>query len=69
VSQSRLDLLTRGTETAVTDWCASVHGPGAGAFIGGAPGGRTPSAVAHLEGQAYQTKRTTRFWVIDLPAK
>jgi hypothetical protein len=66
VSQSRLDRLTRGTETAVTDWCASVHGPGAESFIGGAPGGHTPSAVAHLEGQSYQAKRTTRFWVIDL---
>jgi len=69
VSQSRLDLLTRGTETAVTDWCASVRGPWAAAFIGGAPGAHTPAAVAHLEGQAYQAKRTTRFWVIDLPAQ
>lgn len=69
VSQSRLDRLTRGTETAVTDWCAAVRGPGVGAFIAGAPGTHTRASVARLEEQAYQTKRTTRFWTIDLPLK
>jgi hypothetical protein len=68
VSQPQLSVLTRGRETAATDWCASVQSPSAGAFIAGAPGAHTPASVARLEEQSYQTKRTTRFWVIDLPA-
>jgi hypothetical protein len=67
IAQSKLSLLTRGRETAVTDWCSAVKDPWIGAFIGGAPGADTPSNVAHLEDLAYQTKYTNRSWVIELP--
>jgi hypothetical protein len=67
IAQSRLSLLTRGRETAVTDWCSEVNEPWIGSFIGGAPGTHTSGDVVRLEGQAYQTKYTSRFWTIELP--
>ena len=69
LSQSRLDLLTRGRETVVTDWCASVTDPYVNSFIGGAPGSLTPARIVDLEEQSYHTKFTSRFWVVDIPAK
>ncbi len=67
IAQSRLSLLTRGQETAVTDWCSAVANPSIGSFIGGAPGSHTSSKVARLEALDYQTKYTSRFWSIELP--
>jgi hypothetical protein len=67
IAQSRLSLLTRGRETAVTDWCSAVTDPWVESFIGGAPGAHTSSKVARLEAQNYQAKYTSRFWAIELP--
>jgi hypothetical protein len=67
IAQTKLSLLTRGRETAVTDWCSAVKNPSISSFIGGAPGAHTPSKVARLEELAYQTKYTNRSWVIELP--
>jgi len=67
IAQSRLSQLTRGRETAVTDWCSAVTDPWVGSFIGGAPGAHTSSKVARLEAQNYQAKYTSRFWAIELP--
>ena len=67
ITQSLLSLLTRGKETAVTDWCATLGDPGVTSFFGGAPGKRTPDQVTQLEAAAYALRYIRESWVIRLP--
>jgi hypothetical protein len=68
IAQSEFDRITRGTETAVTDWCSAVDDPWIGTFIGGAPGTRTSASVVELEGQRYKVRSTSRYWILSLSA-
>jgi hypothetical protein len=65
ISQSTLGRLTHGTETAVTDWCATTSGPKIRAFIGGAPGQISSREVTSLEEQTVQLRHMSRFWIIQ----
>ncbi len=68
-TQSRLSQLTRGRETAITDWCVTPSVPHSTAYFSGAPGRVTSSQVTRLEALAYALKSAERIWVIRLPAK
>ena len=67
IAQTTLGREMRGTETAATDWCASISDPKIGAFIGGAPGHKNPGEVTALEEQSVQLRHTSRYWVVQLP--